>query len=117
MSKERLTIKRLDNHGRFGFARRDDGTDVFLDQNIVRIAGLYVGREVYADVFPSNIPGGCPVARNIQFDAPTTTEQQAADHIGELPANLGKALGGSSSARWGEQFELAQFEMGSTIEH
>lgn len=114
--KERIIISRLENHGRFGFARRDDGSDIYLDRNIVRTPGIYVGKAAYADIVPSKIPGGCPVARNIQFDPPTTAEQQAADHIGELPANLGKALG-SSRAKWGEQFELAQFEMGSTIEN
>lgn len=117
--KEHLIIKRLDNHGRFGFARRDDGTDIFLDRNIVRTLGLYIGKEIYADVFPSKIPGGCPIARNLQFDAPTQAEQQAADHLGELPANLGKALGTPSDSRakiLGD-FELAKFQMGSAIEN
>ena len=93
MQPERLIVRRLFDH--CAFAVREDGSDVYIENNSVMNIPLYVGREIWAQIVPSKIPGKSPLARNIQLEPPPPT-----------PAGYNPALSPEEGALWKLFLEL-----------
>lgn len=87
MSLERIIVRRLFAH--CAFAVREDGSDVYIENNSVMNLPLYVGREIWAQIVPSKIPGKSPLARDIQLEPPPPT-----------PTDYNPALSPEEGALW-----------------
>jgi hypothetical protein len=64
--KERLIVKRI--FERFGFAVREDGSQVYLHSGQIKRHGLYIGMEIFGVVLEAPQPGKRPTIDDESID-------------------------------------------------